>query len=84
MNEIDNTVAELLALPDNEIASWYMSTVNCPDDMEAVALKALANAYTKAVADLATAKRGLGLIESTGDRNSADIAQQTLDAIGKE
>lgn len=46
-NEMDKTVAEILALPDNEIASWYMSTVNCPDDMEAVDLKALATSYER-------------------------------------
>jgi len=46
MSNTEQTIADIEqaieALPNNEVCSWYMSTVNCPDDMEAKDLKLLA------------------------------------------
>lgn len=94
-NEIDKTVERIGQLPEENCKRIWIN-YRTPDgtiysnyvSFEVADLKAFATAYTKLKADLATAKQGLETIRNMdyrGNRHSsADIAQQTLAAIGKE
>jgi hypothetical protein len=66
-------------------------TATCSKLCDVEELKSLANAYTQLKADLATAKQGLEHIAGNWEcghqgecRCLSDIAQDTLDKIGKE